>query len=916
MRTVLLSVSLLITCLCAADPDIKIDAQQDSFYTSLGGPENGFLIITHEDYLPISGPRPDDDRDLSGMIWMAWDPVYFYVYAEIKDDLIRVNNTARPENDCIELKFDPDPTQKALTGVVNARLSALDSMAAEEHAGVDNLYSEGNLDSVHISKADYSRRLTPEGYAVEMRLKWEWLRADDRHIRVGAGQIFGFGINIHDNDSDNRDGSVNWSAGGADEMWVNPLLLGTAVMRPDHRIELVRRNAIDPNAAPGITYLSLPLLKKRPFNLIRPENWFYHAGDDSAWAEPDFDHSEWELVHSRLSEKQMPVSGWDGIGWFRVNLMVDSSLLGKALGFDQFQMGASEIYLDGQRIFRFGRVASPDSSEEPYWERNPRYLTFRKSGLHLLAVRFSNMDYPYYHDYRHDAGFHTTFLRDLTKQIDNRVEIVRVLSLYQIIFVVIPVALGLIHIFMFVFYPRAKEHLYFSIAMFCWAVIIFTDFHGPMFNNFRDIFLIAKVGTTAIPPAIVFGLLMLYQSLYQRIPKIAYFFILVGAVFMIWTQFDLSSRPLRIGVNIMIGLGALEVFRLIFVPGIHGWQGRWITLVGFVCFMIAIIHQILSGLGFLPRLGEYGISYVYGLLVLAISASIDLSRDFALTNRDLETKLEEVKTLSEKALEQERRAREEEVSRKLLEADNARKTRELDEARQLQLSMLPRKIPDLPHLEIAVLMKTATEVGGDYYDFASDSNGTLTVAIGDATGHGMKAGTVVAAIKSLFAAFSQKLDMPGFFGRCTEILRDMHLGNIYMAMMIARINGGTLSVSAAGMPPLFVFRAATGQVEEIVIKGMPLGAHLGLTYEIKKTDIHPGDTLLFMTDGYAELFNDKKEVMDYPQVKEIFKTHAGEAPQAVIDHLLHAGEKWQNGQKQHDDFTFIVIKYRPDSSRQ
>ena len=911
MRLVVFSLVFLLARSGITGFEIKIDAQKDPFYDQLTGPENGFLTITPDDFLPISGPRPNNDRDLSGEIWMAWDSVYFYVYAEIRDDLIRVNSRFRPENDCIEFKFDPDPTQKALTGVVNARLSALDSLAAENSAGVDNLYSEGFLDSLHITQADYSRRIMAEGYAVEMRLEWAWLSAGDKRIRVGTGQLFGIGINIHDNDSDNRDGSINWSAGRSDDMWLNPLLLGTAILAPDHRIQLIKRNNIDPNAAPGMTYLSYPLITLRKNGMIRPENWFYHAGDDSGWADPGFDHGTWELVCAELRAEQMPASGWEGIGWFRVWLEIDTSIVGRTVGFNMLQIGASEVYLDGQRIFRFGRVVGPDSSEQSAWQRNPRFLTFRRSGPHLLAVRYSNVDHQRFHDFSLDAGFEIGLLPDLAMQIDNRINVVRIFSLYQMIFFVIPLAFGIIHILLFAFYPRAREHLYFSISMFCWAVIIFTDFHAPMVENFDAAFMLATIRTTVIPPAIIFSLLVLYQSLYNRIPKMIYVMVTAGVVLMIWAQINMASRILSIGIYVLIGLGALEVFRLIIVSAIHGWRGRWITLVGFVCFMIALSYQILSNFGILPQPGEYGITYVYGLLILAISASIDLSRDFALTNRDLETKLEEVKTLSKKALEQEQRFREEEIARKLLEADNARKTKELEEARQLQLSMLPRKIPNLPHLEIAALMKTATEVGGDYYDFYSDSNGTLTVAIGDATGHGMKAGTMVAAIKSLFAAFSRKLNIPRFFERCTEIIRDMHLGNIYMAMMIARINGGTISVSAAGMPPLFVYRAEKGEVEEIVIKGMPLGAHLGLTYKLVQSDIHPGDTLLFMTDGYAELFNDKKEVMDYPRVREVFKAHAKEAPQAVIDHLLRAGESWQNGQQQQDDFTFIVIKYVP-----
>ena len=83
----------------------------------------------------------------------------------------------------------------------------------------------------------------------------------------------------------------------------------------------------------------------------------------------------------------------------------------------------------------------------------------------------------------------------------------------------------------------------------------------------------------------------------------------------------------------------------------------------------------------------------------------------------------------------------------LAETENERKTKELEEARQLQLSMLPKTLPQLPHLDIAAYMKTATEVGGDYYDFNVAIDGTLTVVLGDATGHGMRAGTMVTSAK-------------------------------------------------------------------------------------------------------------------------------------------------------------------------
>ena len=239
-----------------AQLNIKIDAQKDSFYTDLKVPEEGFLQIGSEDFIPFSGPKPDNDQDLSAKIWLAWDSIYFYIYAEIADDIIKVNNEWSFRNDCIELKFDPNPFLKPLTGVVNARLTALDTNKAETPAGVDNLYSDQYLDSLAANKENYARSLTANGYNVEFRLKWEWIKAEGHTITPAIDEIFGFGLNIHDNDSNQRDGSITWSVGMADEIWNTPQLLGTIQFLPEHRLKLIKKSSIDPNAQAGKTYLS------------------------------------------------------------------------------------------------------------------------------------------------------------------------------------------------------------------------------------------------------------------------------------------------------------------------------------------------------------------------------------------------------------------------------------------------------------------------------------------------------------------------------------------------------------------------------------------------------------------------------------------------------------------------------------
>ena len=120
----------------------------------------------------------------------------------------------------------------------------------------------------------------------------------------------------------------------------------------------------------------------------------------------------------------------------------------------------------------------------------------------------------------------------------------------------------------------------------------------------------------------------------------------------------------------------------------------------------------------------------------------------------------------------------------VVQAENERKTKELEEARDLQLSMLPKELPKLPNLDIAVYMQTATEVGGDYYDFKLHEDGTLTAVIGDATGHGLQAGTMVSATKSLFNALADDPDPVRILSKGTKALNEMHLQKMFLCLEV------------------------------------------------------------------------------------------------------------------------------------
>ena len=274
---------------------------------------------------------------------------------------------------------------------------------------------------------------------------------------------------------------------------------------------------------------------------------------------------------------------------------------------------------------------------------------------------------------------------------------------------------------------------------------------------------------------------------------------------------------------------------------------------------------------------------------------------------------EDLKTHQERLLEEERLRQEREMEQALLQSEYERKTRELEEARRFQLSLLPKSLPDHPGFEVAVSMRTATEVGGDYYDFHLGEDGALTVAVGDATGHGAVAGTMVTVVKSLFSAGAGSARPREFLDQAAQAVKRMELGRMAMGLCLARLAGGALTLSSAGMPPIFVRRRASGEAEEIALQGMPLGG-LASDYQERTLAVEPGDTILLMTDGLPELPDGDGDPLGYPRVRSLFESLGGKPPEEIIAGLAAAADSWSGGQPPKDDITFVVLRVRARST--
>ncbi|MCB0747431.1 MAG: SpoIIE family protein phosphatase, partial [Ignavibacteriae bacterium] len=115
---------------------------------------------------------------------------------------------------------------------------------------------------------------------------------------------------------------------------------------------------------------------------------------------------------------------------------------------------------------------------------------------------------------------------------------------------------------------------------------------------------------------------------------------------------------------------------------------------------------------------------------------------------------------------------------------------------------------------------------------------------------------------------------------------------------------------SAGMPPLYIYRNDTKIVEEIDMRGMPLGAMKDFKYNLYETELASGDCILLLSDGYPELSNKNNEQIGYDQVKTQFAEIAEKHPDEIIQYFKNAGSEWVNDNDPDDDVTFVVIKIK------
>jgi serine phosphatase RsbU (regulator of sigma subunit) len=621
-------------------------------------------------------------------------------------------------------------------------------------------------------------------------------------------------------------------------------------------------------------------------------SWKYQPGDDLRWAHPAFDDAAWPSTEILFSES--PEQQWQGMGWFRLSVRVDSSLWNWPLGATLDQRGASELYLNGRKLFALGRLPTQDNEIEALRDRNPRIIVLDALPDQLIAIRYANTSAGNSTAERGTPEFSLT-LDQADRSIVDRLNWIVKFKSHQRFFLGALTVFAILHLLLYLFNRTTRHNLDFAVFAAALAFMVFVNFQLKLTADLADYKTLERLWRVIIMVVAVLGMRTIYHLFYDTLP-LQYRILSAAAAFVAlasWFNTELLNYVYALAL-----LVTLELLRVIVATTVTRSQPKmWIITAGTTAFLLTIPYQLLMNMRVVGRpVDGLEFVYLYGILAFLISVSGYLSYDFA--------------QMSRKTIEQERRAIEERAERQLLEADNARKTGELEEARRLQLSMLPQSVPDFPQLEIGWYMETASEVGGDYYDYSLSPDNTLTITLGDATGHGLQSGTVVTASKSLFQSLGDHPDIVETFNIISRSLKGMKLERMGMAMTMLKFKDGQVRISAAGMPPMLLYLSSAGTINEVILEGSPLGLPTRFDYQQIHLGLDPGDIILLMSDGLPERLNKENKKFGYPRSAELFQQLVHEPPMVICEEMARGGDTWADGKPQDDDVSFVVLKVR------
>ena len=238
---------------------------------------------------------------------------------------------------------------------------------------------------------------------------------------------------------------------------------------------------------------------------------------------------------------------------------------------------------------------------------------------------------------------------------------------------------------------------------------------------------------------------------------------------------------------------------------------------------------------------------------------------------------------------------------------------EVASAATLQRNLLRPEHVNLPGLRGLSTLITSSEVGGDFYDYYAVDDRWVVMLVGDVSGHGVAAGTMVSAAKAgVNLLETDKEKQPAkILARLSDTILHTARQSLLMTMFALCLDTktGELTYANAGHQFAYIYRSITGSLEMLEVGGLPLGKEENINYEQCATEMDVGDRLFLYTDGVVEEENDSNECFGYERLEELLAIHAESDAETLRDNILASLASHVGRSNFDDDVTIFCVEH-------
>jgi sigma-B regulation protein RsbU (phosphoserine phosphatase) len=235
---------------------------------------------------------------------------------------------------------------------------------------------------------------------------------------------------------------------------------------------------------------------------------------------------------------------------------------------------------------------------------------------------------------------------------------------------------------------------------------------------------------------------------------------------------------------------------------------------------------------------------------------------------------------------------------------------ELTLAEETQRSLLPQHIPQVRNLSVHAFSKPTRYVGGDFYDFLELEPGVLFGVLADVSGKGISASLLSSMLLGcLQMQLRGGVPVEEALNRLNRFLCEKSSASRFVTMFLFRMNSeGQGSFISAGHNPSYLFRASTGDIEELSSNNMIVGAFGFASFKTAKLEMNKGDVLLAYSDGLTEAENPQGEMLGEERVKGVIRAEAPMGAKHLEQKLLDTIQTFTKGRSLTDDITIMIVE--------